>query len=779
MKNFPPLLLALAAVTTTTPAMASKLVTAGILDKDMLMLYYRDGDVVFDERDLPEYPIYTTNGDKSRLINKLVTHGAPLDVNNAAVASAWKITSANDANFGAAGVAPTSVHRKSKLGCMAQMGWDMAANDYHYDWAYEHWIFLKLPKSLQEKKTYTLQIPQNINSDAATQTLVFDIFNSRSEAVKVNIVGYSTANSVKAADVYAWLGDGGARDYSSFVGNKIFIHNVATKQSREVGTLSLWKPAGGELRHNHQMLRSAVWKADFTGFNTPGKYRLAVEGIGCSDDFIISPDVWREPFKTSVRGFFYMRVGEDNLNIKPVPRRPLYIPGKSPAGCKVFITDLHPWHEGWPKSGGDPWDNTTMWEAFCKPGKPTNPNAWGGHSDALDWDRQLGHVGIIYDMLLPYIITNGALSEDNLNITESGNKIPDIIDEARYEVDFFLRLRDGEGYSHGLNNPNSNGDFYQAGCTPLAAWANAANAAMLSEAFRIAKNTALMNRYRDEAITAYNYAAKQPDMMLDKKQGVGEVPMTGKDFRITAAAFLYNVTGDTRFEDDLAALSACKSPASLVVKQDVGCELYAYAGYIFTPRKINHPVLHANMQASIIAEAKKEEANFSQTRPSRRSTDNSTGWYITVIDTQRSILAHAVSKKGGADQKFFEDALILEADFSLGRNPMNMIHMTTSAADLGHKRGMENAYTSGWNDGTPGCHPGHTPYMNIHDWGGLIMGRPSWMTQNNFPPVGDWPYGELYYNTRYVYCANEFTPQQTMKGKTALYGYLHAISKTR
>jgi len=101
--------------------------------------------------------------------------------------------------------------------------------------------------------------------------------------------------------------------------------------------------------------------------------------------------------------------------------------------------------------------------------------------------------------------------------------------------------------------------------------------------------------------------------------------------------------------------------------------------------------------------------------------------------------------------------------------------MTTATTGLANKRSVENAYTTGWNDGTPGVHPGHTPYMNQYDWGGLIMGRPTWMTGKNYPVVRNWPYGELYYNTRYVYAANEFTPQQTMRGKTALYGYLYSI----
>jgi hypothetical protein len=92
-------------------------------------------------------------------------------------------------------------------------------------------------------------------------------------------------------------------------------------------------------------------------------------------------------------------------------------------------------------------------------------------------------------------------------------------------------------------------------------------------------------------------------------------------------------------------------------------------------------------------------------------------------------------------------------------------------------RSVENAYTSGWNDGTPGVHPGHTPYLNIHDWGGLIMGRPSWMTAQLYPSVDLWPDGELYINTRYVYAYSEFTPQQTMRGKTALYGYLLGMTR--
>ena len=773
--------MSIALLSMTFNASATKLVSAEIVDKDYVLLYFRDGDVSFTEGATSGCGLYNQCASQ----NQLTTYGTALNTTNAAVAGHWTVTSTDDPNFGGQGVTPSNVYRKSKLGCMAQMAWSTSANDFNYDWAYEHTLFLKLPQSMQSGKSYTIHIPSDMNSDVTTKTLIFNIFSSRSEAVKVNIVGYSTANSIKSADVYLWMGDGGSRDYSSFTGKKIYLYNTDTQENMEVGTLSLWKTNTAEI--GHQMLGTNVWKADFTGFNTAGNYRLAIEDIGCSDDFTISDNVYYEPFKVSTQGYYYMRIGEDNTSVVPVARHPLFIPGKSPANCVVYITTLQPYDSNWSKLQSDPWDtnsgyNPPVWAAYRKPGNPTNPNAWGGHADAFDWDRHLGHVSSIYDMLLPYFITNGALSDDNLGIAESGNGIPDIIDEARYEVDFWLRLRDGMGYSHGLNNPvdqNTDPTFYQAGTDAVAAWANAANAAMLADCLRISGHTGLMTEYCDSAVAAYNYAGSLSDQMLTQTQDVGNMKMTGKDFRITAAAFLYNLTGDTKYEDDLNTYSNCKSASSAVCNINSYCELYAVAGYLFTNRQVHYPTLYGNMKSAVISEAKSKETNYSNTRPSRRSTDNDTGYFITTINTERTIVAHAVSDEGSADKALFENALILEADFSLGRNPLNMINMTTATTALATKKSVENMYTSGWNDGTPGVDPGHTPYMNQYDWGGLIMGNPTWMTGKNYPAVSNWPYGELYYNTRYVYAANEYTPQQVMRGKTALYGYLYAISPAK
>ncbi|HEY3370153.1 MAG TPA: cellulase N-terminal Ig-like domain-containing protein [Prolixibacteraceae bacterium] len=774
MKRFIALLICMAAISLSQSLQASKLVHVKVVDKDYLLVYFIDGEVTFDEN--VNLPSAYTNDTPTLPKNKAVWFGDKLNTSEAVNPMNWSIVSADDLQYGTHGLSPLACYRKSKINGMAEQAW--AGKDYNYECTMEHSIYLKLPQSLVQGKTYTIQINGTTNSDVLTQKLTFDIFNNPTEAIHVNLVGYVSDASVKAADLYQWMGDGGARDYSSFEGKKVSIYDVKSKKSKEVGTVSLWKANGAEAG-GYNLLQSNVWNVDFTGFKKPGTYRLVVDGVGCSPDFILGENAYAEPFKISTLGFFYMRIGQDNMEMKPVPRRPLYIPGKSPANTKVIITTMTPFHPDWKTfSRGDVWDTPNAWAKYNKPGNPENANVYGGHADAMDWDRHLGHVSIIYDMLLPYLLTGGAISDDNSGIAESGNGIPDILDEARNEVDFWLRLRDGKAYSHGVTNPNKDNVMYQAGNTAIAAWANAANAAMLSDCFQIAGNTDLMNLYKDSAVVAYNYAGLLEDQQLDTKHNVGDCSVRGRDLKMMAAAFLYNVTGITSYEKVVKEESVVTTNTSEILNSNWN-QLWATAAYLMTQRKVNYPDLQEMMKESIIHEAKIQEADQSLVRPSRRATDNKTGYWKNNQNVQRTIIAHAVSTSKG-EKALLKNALVLEADWGLGRNPLNMIQMTTTTTSLGNKRSVENIYATGRNDGSPGVHPGLTPYQNTDDWGkgGMIMSRPSWMTAQCYPDYNtQWPKAEGYFNTRYVYAHSEFTPQQTMRGKMALYGYLYGISK--
>jgi endoglucanase len=760
------------------PLFATKLAGVTILDKDYLVVHFLDGEVIHRD-DGKGGTAFTSNHEDN--MDTVKRYGAALNTSRAVDPSQWTIKSSTADCYGTSGKNPVRCFRKTRLNGHAEKAW--SGSDYVYESTYEHFIYLELPFPLVQGGAYTLEIDSLTNTDAPAATCTFDVTESISEAVHVNLSGYQTDTTMKSADLYHWMGDGGPRDYAGFAGNTVYLYNVASKQKTEAGTVAFWKNSGSDVG-GYNLIRSSVWNVDFSGFSTPGTYRLAIEGVGCSQDFVISDLAYYLPFMVSVKGFFYMRIGQDSTGgIYPVPRRPLYLPGTSPANTTVYLTTMHPYHAEWGSfSSGDVWDQPNDWARFRKSGNPVNPNARGGHSDALDWDRHLGHISIIYDMLLPYFLTSGALSDDTLGIAESGNGIPDILDEARNEVDFWLRLRDGSGYSHGLTNPNSSNELFQAAATGVAAWANAANAAFLADCFRLSGNTALMDVYKDSAVIAYTYANGLADPMLNKTQSVGDAVMSGRDLKMTAAAFLYNLTGEAAYEAAVNSESVVTTATSILDDYNSGNsrnQVWGTAAYLFTPRPVNYPTLHANMKASVIYQAKRMEANLTDSRPSRRATLNTTGYFRTAQNVQQTLIAHAVTDNP-AEKALFRKAMTLEADYGLGRNPLNMIQMTTATTPLGNKRSVQGAYTSGRNDGAPGLHPGHTPYTNLDDWAcGMVMGCPSKLFENCYPSdfKTTWPIDEGNFNSRYVWAHNEFTPQQTMRGKMALYGYLYALGK--
>ena len=416
------------------------------------------------------------------------------------------------------------------------------------------------------------------------------------------------------------------------------------------------------------------------------------------------------------------------------------------------------------------------------PGNPVNTEVKGGHSDAFDWDRHLAHVSNIYDMLLPYLLTNGRLSEDGLGIRESGNGIPDLIDEARNEVDFFLSIRDGEAYSQGVTNPcNDWSVMFQAGCTTMAAWANAANCAVLGEAFRVQKNDSLRQYYTDEAIKAFRFAGRQENQQLDDMQDIGSMQMRGRDFRQLAAAFLYNLTGDEQWEKIMAEESMIKDGQSLLFNKGrqgffgIGvtnqfdaraipfCQLWAAAAYLTCPHPRHYADLYQNLKASVISQAEEYNISHVAQRPSRRAANDSR--WQTSQNLQLVMLAHYIADK--PRKKQLEQIMYTEAGWALGRNPGNIVEMT----------GLGDVYTTGRNDGDPGTHPGQTPFNGTETWspnnGGdarILLNRcyPSWND-------GGWPRQESYFNQRYMWVNGEFTPRETMRGKMALLGYLYAI----
>ena len=774
---------------TATPVAATKVIGLKVIDKDYLMVHFRDGEVHYRDNGTgtSAYLGHSfAEGDDTLLV-----FGERLKVGEAQKTSLWRISSADDKTFSA--TQPLNVWRKSK-----PMNTDNTLKS-----ELDHWLFLQLPQPMKQGRTYTVTIPKGIGADKESVTVCFDIWNAQSEAVHVNIMGYSPAEALHAADLYQWLGDGGQRDYKAWEGRKVWLYQVNTKKKQSVGTVKFWKQAAAADKEagGKNLIGTDVWNIDFKGA-TPGCYRLVVEDVGCSMDFEIGGEVYYEPYRYSVRGYYYMRLGEpiDPKHVWPVPRQPQFIPETDPKGFTVYKTDFHPWSPGWRELRTDVWDEphfkplkaSIFWQHRL-PGNPVNTEVKGGHSDAFDWDRHLAHVSNIYDMLLPYILTNGRLTEDALGIRESGNGIPDLIDEARNEVDFFLSIRDGEAYSQGVTNPCADWSvMFQAGCTTMAAWANAANCAVLGEAFRLMRNDdysaadSLRQYYTDEAIKAFRFASRQQNQQLDDLQDIGSMQMRGRDFRQLAAAFLYNLTGDEQWEKIMAEESMIKNGQSLLFNKGrqgffgIGvtnqfndrdipfCQLWAAAAYLTCPHPRHYADLYQNLKTSINAQAEDYNISHVAERPSRRAANDSR-WQVSQ-NLQLVMLAHYIADKNRKKQ--LERVMYTEAGWALGRNPGNIVEMT----GLG-ERHITDVYTTGRNDGEPGTHPGQTPFNGTETWSPNNGGDARILLNRCYPAWNDggWPRQESYFNQRYMWVNGEFTPRETMRGKMALLGYLYAI----
>ena len=144
------------------------------------------------------------------------TFNPALDIAGATRPGSYALTSTDDPNY-AQPAKPSRVFRKSKVNGTTNQ-WPEPP------YTVEHTIFLELPNRVQQGKHYTPNISPAVNTDTRSSELAFDVYSSVSEAVHVNIIAYQQdQTAMKSADLYMWMGDGGARDYSSYVGKAVTL----------------------------------------------------------------------------------------------------------------------------------------------------------------------------------------------------------------------------------------------------------------------------------------------------------------------------------------------------------------------------------------------------------------------------------------------------------------------------------------------------------------------------------------------------------------------------
>jgi len=155
---------------------------------------------------------------------------------------------------------------------------------------------------------------------------------------------------------------------------------------------------------------------DFSALRSPGRYVLEVEGVGRSAPFNVGDDALNPAFRLATRAFYLWRCGvavsgeANGLNFRHDP-------------CHL--------EDGW-------LDKFT--------GEHATRHSTGGWHDAGDYNKYVVNAGITTGLMFKaWEHFRGRVAGVKLDLPESGNRTPDLLNELRFEMDWLLTMQQEDG----------------------------------------------------------------------------------------------------------------------------------------------------------------------------------------------------------------------------------------------------------------------------------------------------------------------------------------------
>ncbi|TRX66136.1 glycoside hydrolase family 9 protein [Carboxylicivirga sp. M1479] len=342
--------------------------------------------------------------------------------------------------------------------------------------------------------------------------------------IYVNQVGYTTHQSKRVLT-----------DYRA---ERFDVINTQTGQIAFQGEFKLRKtddPCSG----------MTLFEGDFTALSEPGKYLVRVHsslnsGI-TSFVFPIGEDVYTNVLNLANKALFLQRCG--------MPIEEQYAGVYARELCHTDDCFYHP--------------NCTQNGA---------KNMTGGWHDAGDYGKYVAPgsvtIGILY---ASYELNKAKWDSDNWNIPESGNGLPDLLDEVIYELNWLFKMQRADGAVHEKVHTKDYVQFIMPseGNVPqyiyeVSSTATADFAAIMAKSARIFKSLDphLAEKCQKAALLSYSYLEDNRDIFplggfknpADTKAG-GYSDAYDKDERIWAAAEMYLLTGKKKYLKDFNELN--------------------------------------------------------------------------------------------------------------------------------------------------------------------------------------------------------------------------------
>lgn len=303
---------------------------------------------------------------------------------------------------------------------------------------------------------------------------------------------------------------------------------VDTATSDTVHTGSLGDPV------RWAMSGEQVQRATFSDLQESGTYELRVEGIGASHPFVIRQTVHEPVAEAALKAYYYQRMS--------MPLTEEYA-GK------------------WARPMGHPDKDVRVHPAAASEARPkgTEIAAPKGWYDAGDYNKYVVNSGIsTYTLLALYEHYPSAAEALSSSIPESRNDVPDVLDEALWNLRWMLDMQapDG-GVYHKLTHPSFQAMVMPHEVTAPRYVVQKSTPAALDFAAVMAQGARLYDDYskpfpgladsmRTAALNAWNWARAHPDVSYDQ-----DAMNEQHDPDVVTGEY-----GDGRFEDEVAWAAA-------------------------------------------------------------------------------------------------------------------------------------------------------------------------------------------------------------------------------
>lgn len=304
------------------------------------------------------------------------------------------------------------------------------------------------------------------------------------------------------------------------------------------GTIKPWN--GGA---THSQSGDKVWWFTFSTVSTPGDYYIYDKtNKVASCKFHIGDNTYDEVMKAAMKTFYYQRCGVS----KSTPF----------AGAG--------WTDGTCHLGSQ---QDLDCRLVTNPTISSSRDLHGGWHDAGDYNKYVNFTWTPMISLLLAFEENPTAWTDDYGLPESGNAIPDLLDEIKFELQWLLRMQEDNGSLLSLvgtqnfasaSPPSADAAFRRYGPATTSASLTGASifalAAIQFNSLNTAAATAFADTLETAAINAYNWAIANPNLTFYNTgtlaAGEQEVDDYGRLVRkIASACFLYKLTGNTSYRD--------------------------------------------------------------------------------------------------------------------------------------------------------------------------------------------------------------------------------------